>query len=889
MAPRGTDADAPLVPAQDPGPRRLDRRVRSLCGTDWTMREALGETWRWYVDKPLEDWRNNVAEAARRGQSAPGWWPASVPGSVVTDLWRAGELRNPYRGRGSRAAEWTGHRSWVYRRTVELPALADDEWGVLEFDGIDPAASVFWDGRPLGRVPGSYAPGRFAIPADAADAGPHRVAVVVDPVPASQPQVGRTELVRVHRPRMNEGWDFCPRFPHQGIWRDVRLAVGPVHLASVAVTTRLDGHCHGTVRLTAMLEVADDRPVPVDLALLDAGGRVVAERRDRVDGGTVRELRLDLDVPRPELWWPRGFGAATVYTTRLRLSGGAEPAWSGTVGFRRATLVANAGAPSSARPYTAVVNDRVVPLHGWNWVPADAQYGAVEPHRVRHLVGLAARSGTRLLRVWGGGLIETEEFYDACDRAGLLVWQEFSQSSSGLQSAPATDGDFVRLMTAEAAAVVPARAHHPSLLIWGGGNELDLDGVPLDEERSPVLAALRDAVRRLDPGRAWLPTSPSGPAFHHRLDVIAAAPEDQHDVHGPWEHQGLRHQHTLANAGSCLAHTEFGVEGMTNRRALDELLPDGDRWPADRTNPAYRHLGDWWNNEPLVQASFGHRLTDLDALLRASQLLQATGLAYAVEADRRRFPYCSLVLPWQLNESYPNAWCTSCVDHRGDPKPAFHAVTRAFAPRRVTVRVPTAVWAGEDRLTAQAWVWAEQGVAPGSRVHARLRAAGGRILAERRWRLDGPVEHPCPAGTMTVDARLAPSDAVVVWELVWESAEGAPLDREVVLACTGPDFTPLLDLAPATLDVTARAADGAAVVEVAHRSGPLVVGLQIVDDRPADAPGWVIGDGDPRPLLPGEAREFLVRGERAPPPMRVRVEAWNTSPTRIELDEEQRP
>jgi beta-mannosidase len=817
---------------------------RSLSGPGWTVREALGETWRWYVDKPLEAWGNNVAGAARRGQSAPGWWPASVPGSVVTDLWRSGEVPDPYRGRNSRAVEWTGDRSWVYRRTVDLPAMASGDLAVLEVDGIDPSGTVFWDGEVLGSVRGPYRRGRWAIPDDAAGPGPHRLAVVVDPVPASQPQVGRTDLVTTHRPRMNEGWDFCPRFPHQGIWRDVRLAVGAAHLASVTVTTRLDDD-HGTVSLVAILDGA--RPVPVELTVLDERGHPVAHHRSAAD----RELRVDLAVPRPARWWPNGYGHPTTYTAELRLAGAAAPAWRGPIGFRHATLVANDGAPDPAHPYTAVVNDTVVPLIGWNWVPADAQYGAVDPARVRHLVGLAARSGARILRVWGGGLVETEEFYAACDRAGLFVWQEFSQSSSGLHSAPSTDPAFRALITGDAAALVPARTHHPSLLVWGGGNELDLDGVPLEDDRSPVLAALRDTVHRLDPGRAWLPTSPSGPA---------------HDVHGPWEHQGLRDQYTLANAGSSLAHTEFGVEGMTNRRALVSLLPPDDRWPADRTNPAYRHLGDWWVNTPLVQASFGHRLADLDTLIRASQLLQATGLAYAVEADRRRFPRCSMVLPWQLNESYPNAFATSCVDHRGDPKPAYHAVRRAFEPLRVTVRVPTAVWPGADRLTAQAWVWAEQGVGTGSTVRGRLRTADGAVVAEERWAVDGPVRDPRPVGDLAVDATAVPTPAMLVWEMEWASADGEPLDREVVLAATGPDFAPLLDLGTAVVEVTARRS----AVEVAHRGGPMVVGLRVLDDRPVEADGWVVADGDPRPLLPGERRAFAVRG--AGP---LRVEAWN--------------
>lgn len=864
-------------------PDRRTGEVRSLAGADWSVREALGDTWRWYLDKPLDEWHNNVGTAAEAGRLAPGWWPASVPGSVVTDLWRAGELPDPYRGRNTRAAEWTGARSWVYRRAVDLPPMAGDERAVLDVGGIDPSGSVYWDGQLLGQLSGLYRRARLPIPDSAASPGTHRLVIVVDPVPASQPQVGRTELVRVHRPRMNEGWDFCPRFPHQGIWRDIRLVVAPVHLAAVTVRSDLDEDGRGRVRLAGTLDVTGDRPVPVEFALLDEHGSVVAEHREVITGGPRRTLDLGLDVERPDLWWPNGFGRPTTYQACLRVDDRPEPAWHGTVGFRRAALVANAGAPDPARPYTALVNGVVVPLVGWNWVPADAQYGAVHPERVRHLVDLAARSGARILRVWGGGLVETDEFYEACDRAGLLVWQEFSQSSSGMQSAPATDDAFVRLMSDEADAVVPARTHHPCLLLWGGGNELDLDGAPLDEARSPVLAALRDRVARLDPGRSWLPTSPTGPAFHHRLDVIAAAPGDQHDVHGPWEHQGLRGQYTLANAGSSLAHTEFGVEGMTNWRSLLHLVPEEHRWPADRTNPVYRHLGDWWINAPLVQQSFGNRLADPESLLRASQLMQAIGLAYAVEADRRRFPTCSMVLPWQLNESYPNAWGTSCVDHLGEPKPAYHAVARAFAAQRVTVRVPTSVWADEARLVAQAWVWSEPGVAAGSRVLGRLRRADGTLLAERSWQVAAPVRHPRPVGTLTVDRADVPPDAAVVWELVWESADGTLLDREAVLACTGHDFTPLLDLGPATLDVTTRSTPDATLVEVAHRTGPMVVGLRLVDDRPPDAPGWLVCDGDPRPLLPGETRAFAVRTRCPQPGARVRLEAWNTPAVTLEI------
>lgn len=839
------------------------RHTAVLDGPGWTMREALGETWRWYIDAPLDEWHNNAAEAAAR--PAPGWWPAHVPGSVVSDLARAGELEDPYRARQSRSAEWTGTRSWVYRRGVTTIAAGDAQTSVLEFGGLDPSGAVYWDGRLLGRVEGTYRPARFPLSADDALAGRHRLTVVLDPVPPSQPQVGRTDLVRTHRPRLNEGWDFCPPFPHQGIWRSVRLVTARVHAAEVTARAALDDAGYGRVTVAARLDPAEG-PVPYRLSVTGPGGELVDEERGSCDGLT---LQADLAVAQPRLWWPHGMGEQPLYTLTLRLDGADEPAWQGSIGFRSAELVANAGAPAGARGYTARVNGQFVPLVGWNWVPADAQYGSVVPERVVHLVELAARSGARLLRVWGGGLIETDEFYDACDRAGLLVWQEFSQSSSGQQSAPAADEQFVALMRTEAETVVPARAHHPSLFIWGGGNELDLDGVPLDENGSPVLAALRDTVHRLDPGRAWLPTSPSGPRFHFR--------DGGHDVHGPWEHQGLRTQHALYNAGTCLAHTEFGVEGMTNRRALSELVPVANRWPADRTNPVYRHLGDWWNNAPLVQAAFGNRLADVESLRRASQLLQATGLAYAIEADRRRFPSCSMVLPWQLNESYPNAWCTSCVDHAGNPKPAYHAAARAFAPRRVTVRVPMSVWAGETRWSAQAWVWSERATAAGSRVHARLRDADGIVLAERGWRLGEPVTEPRAVGTLEVDAGTVPAGSAFVWDVAWVAPDGAELDRDVVIACTGSDFAPLLDLAAASVSVTTTAAE----VRVAHRAGPMIVGLELLDDRPAGSTGWVMPSGDPRPLLPGRSRTFTVAGARGP----LRLEAWNLPAIAVDLKE----
>ncbi|WP_210481465.1 hypothetical protein [Naasia sp. SYSU D00948] len=809
-------------------------------GGEWEVREALGDTWEWYV-RPRIEAGNNAADAADAVGRAPGWLPATVPGSVVTDLAAAMEIPDPRVSRNSRAAEWTGGRSWVYRRLVEVPESEPGSSVVLELDGVDPSARVFWDGTMIAEVAGLFRAARLPVPAEP---GPHTLAVVLAPVPASEPQVGRTERVRIHAPRMNYGWDFCPPFPHQGIWKGVRLRIAREPLGAVSVRTELVGDSGRVV-------VAADREVTTEV-LLD--GSPVA------GGGAV------VDVPAAERWWPAGLGPQRLYEVRVRSR---DDERTFAVGFRTVEFVRNPGSPESALPYSAVVNGVRVPLVGWNWVPADAQYEQGGGARLAHLLALAAESGARLLRVWGGGLIETEEFYRRCDEAGLLVWQEFSQSSSGAQSAPAADDQFVAYLRAEAQAIVPTLTHHPALIMWGGGNELDQDGVPLDEARSPALAALADTVRRCDPGRHWVPTSPSGPAFHNRLDVIETAPEDQHDVHGPWEHQGLAAHYRLYNAGRSLAHTEFGVEGMTNRRALDGLIPAEDQEPADRRNPVYRHLGDWWNNAELVERSFGGRLRGVEQLRRASQWLQATGLAYAVEADRRRAPRCSMVLPWQLDESFPNAWCTSAVDFSGEPKPAFWAVARAFAADRVTVRTEAAAWAGGSPA-AEAWVWSERG-RPEGRVALRARTLDGGIVAEESWTVER-VRDPVPVGSLA----LPPRDGLFLWEAEWEGSGGEVLDRELVLATGGADLSALLDLPRAEVEVSADE-EG---VTLQHHAGPAVVGLVLADAREPGVPGFVVAEGDPRPLLPGERRRMRVRA-RDGGPWRMRVEGWNLEPVTV--------
>ena len=687
--------------------------MTSLDGEDWQLQGWLGDEWRWHVDKPWD---------------APGWLPARVPGSVLDDLARAGEVTDLYRGRNSRLAEWVPERTWVYRRRVEGP-------GTVRFEGVDHEATVFVGGEEVARHEGAFTPFEVDLPA-----GDHLLAVAVHAAPENEAQVGRTSKVRVHKSRMGYGWDFCPRIVHQGIWRPVTLDPPP----EVFPQVRLEDGV-GTV---------------------EVGGQVV------------------LRVVTPELWWPNGMGEQTLYQV---------PELGISVGFRTVDL----------DDYALVVNGVRAPIKGWNRVPVDALYGVPRPEKVAHLLGLAARAHVNLLRVWGGGLIETPELYELCDRLGPLVWQEFSLSSSGIENVPSAESDFVELMTSEARAIVPRRRQHASLAIWCGGNELDGD------DSTPVLAALREVVAELDPDRVWLPTSPLG----------------ERDVHGPWEHQGLR-EHTK--------HYDTRTSRLqrVRRRGHDEPAHARGHDRRARALAGRPH-------EPGVRAP--RSLVEQRAA-RAGTLRRP---------DRGRRDDAALLAVVAVRGA--------ALRRRGDPAPRRRhdsvAAERAVSERLVHVR---------DRLSRR-----PEARLLGRRPRLPSRPSDGALhdLGLERSRRGAGRRDGAGAAHRPRRHGVAESDGGEI---------AAPLDTfaaDVFLLDLGPDsryaMTRTDDLAP-LLDLPRT--------ELAFDDGTLrntgavaALGVVLEDARPSDDPGWVTFSDNALDLLPGETREIEVAG----PVGALRVEGWN--------------
>lgn len=204
----------------------------SLNGNDWLMKEFVGMDW---------IWRDSVMPDSK---DVRWWYPATVPGSVMHDLAENRMIPNPHYELNTKLGEWASERTWVYRKEFFVP---EDEKGreiTLCFDGIDYASEIFLNGVSLGKQEGMYIPWKHKVTDRIQYGEKNLIAVVIEPAPPEQPQVGKTSLVTTHKSRMTYWWDFCPRMIHQGIWQDTYLEItGETQIVDLHVETDFIGHC----------------------------------------------------------------------------------------------------------------------------------------------------------------------------------------------------------------------------------------------------------------------------------------------------------------------------------------------------------------------------------------------------------------------------------------------------------------------------------------------------------------------------------------------------------------------------------------------------------------------------------------------------------------------
>lgn len=631
------------------------------------------------------------------------WRSAVVPGCVHGDLRRHGAILDPFWGCNEAELQWIGEHGWEYRAGFVVGReLLAEEVVELVADGLDTIAIVSINGREVARTENMFTGYRWDVKS-LMRAGRNQIVIrfesAIDAIARTRQEhqpfeyndpVGRCSVLR--KQQCQFGWDWGPRLVTAGVWRDIRMeAWSGNRLDSVRVTQ--EHASNGSVRLILEPELAR-RDATVELrGTISLNGAKIGE----VERGVC-------DVDDPQLWWPNGHGEQPLYRLDVEAVDGAGRvigSWSRRVGLR--TIVLDRHADEWGESFQFVVNGRAIFAKGANWIPAHSFVAGLTRGDYERDLTSAAQAHMNMIRVWGGGIYESEDFYDLCDELGLMVWQDFMFACTIFPG----DAAFLETVRAEAAFQVRRLRHRACLALWCGNNEIaQLNTV--GRERADLLknenlrrdyeavfhGVLPEAVETIDGTTCYWPSSP----WRGSLENSAGNPEalaegeKRGDTHY-WDVWHARHPVKSYERWRFRFCSEFGMQSYSSTETNATFCPphNDNIFGQEMENHQKNRAG---NQIILDYVSQHYRFPKgQDALIYLSQLNQARCMQVGVEHWRRNMPRCMGALYWQLNDCWPAAsW--SSIEFTGRWRALHHVARRFFAPALVCAQVP-----GEETLT----------------------------------------------------------------------------------------------------------------------------------------------------------------------------------------------
>jgi len=639
----------------------------NLAQLEWTLTGYTPFLWQFE-----QKWQMGAIKAVDTGPV-----PARVPGSVQAALRDAGVIPNWEVGMNSKACEWVENRHWVYRTVLPDAWITPDTTIRLRCLGLDYCGEVYLNGQRLASFAGTHTPHVFdCTPALQAEGNVLEILFTLPPRWLGQ--FGHTSQMTEWKARFNYTWDWVPRLVQLGIWDDIRLEV-------------TDGNAFEQVCCVA------DANVATATGILDIRGTVTGTAAERVRLTLTRDdsiictalvsmadfaQGIHWDALPVELWWTNLEGEQPLYLLQgelLDAAGTVLDTVSRRIGFRHIAWQPCEGAPAEADPWVCVVNGRPVFCQGVNWAPIRANFADVSYDDYRKRLQLYHDLGCNMIRVNGVGFLEKTWFYDLCDELGIMVWQDFPMSSSGLENWASEDPRAIEEMAAIALSFIERRRHHASLTLWCGGNELQGNlagektgmGKPCDLTH-PMIRRLADVVAAHDPTRRFLVTSASGPRAG--ADPAEFGKGVHWDVHGPYVTGSEDYLVDYLARDDALFRSELTCPAACDAAIIEAYAGECQAFPATLDNPYWTRPTPWWNDwAPLVELH-GREPRDLAEYVTWSQARQARLLVDAFRACKARFPRCGGVLLWTGHDTFPTPANASIVDFHGNPKPAALAL-----------------------------------------------------------------------------------------------------------------------------------------------------------------------------------------------------------------------
>jgi hypothetical protein len=726
----------------------------------------------------LDSWRLGFAttiglggeQLSRPDYDDSHWYAAVVPGTVLTTLIARGVYPDPNYGLNNLAIpDSLSRQDYWYRSSFDAPADFQGQRLTLTFKGVNYAAQVWLNGVRLGVIKGAFIRGVFDVTGILRPGESNALAVRVSPPPhpgipheqsiAAGPGENGGNLA-IDGPTFiaSEGWDWIPgiRDRNTGLWQAVELSTsGPLRLLDPHIVTHLPLPRTDTADISINVAVQNSSPNELQATVIARFDKIRIEKPVILSPGTT-DVSLDprqfpqLHLPAPRLWWPNGYGAASLYALKLevlaggtlsdsrqlkfgvreltyelslfdgqgllrrvevdptvgsmrgeRLTDGRHEAIKRTPqGWAQSLTPAGENSPAvhaiataSLAPYLTIrVNGVPIAARGGSWGMDDARK-RISRARLEPYFEMHRAAHLNIIRNWLGQNTE-DVFYDLADEYGLLILNDFWESTQDFQ----VEAQDPALFLANARDVISRYRNHPSIAVWFGRNE----GVP-----QPILnEGLAELTATLDGTRLYTGSSNS-------VNLQGS---------GPYNYRPPVEYFTQLAQGFSV---EVGTPSLSTLEALHASIPAADRWPLSDTY-AYH---DWHFGGNGDVASFMAALKEnygapesLEDFERKAQLMNYDSYRAIFEGFQAHlWTRNSGRLLWMTHPSWPsNTWQIYSSDY--DTAAAYYAVKKACEPVHAQLNLPDfSLTIANISLKAQ----------PHLRLHTRVLSLDNHLLTER--------------------------------------------------------------------------------------------------------------------------------------------------------------
>ena len=682
-------------------------------------------------------------------QRLAAWTPAEVPGCVQTDLLRNKLIDDPFYRDNEKHLQWIGLEDWEYQTNFDVPAVTLARKHIeLIFRGLDTYAMVYLNGQGVLRAENMFRTWRVDAKPYLKQGSNTLQIVFRSPINEVLKQIERLPYhlpsISVHDADVEKGigtdpytrkapyqygWDWGPRFVTMGIWKPATLeswddaVIRDLHIAQNEITADL-------ANITANLELESDgngaAKVIVSYTGPDSKNSKKTERDVTLHSG-VNQISIPIEIEKPARWFPAGYGPQALYQFSATLEVKRSTVDQAKVRTGLRSLVLRRDPDHWGRSMEFVINGIPIFGKGADVIPFDSFPTRVTEATYRQILQSARDANMNMVREWGGGIYEMDDFYNICDELGLIIWQDFMFGGDMYPG----DAEFLENVRQEAIDQVKRLRNHPSIVIWCGNNEVETGWMHWGDRLQ-----FKAAVGQKTADKVWqdymvlfnrvlpdviveygqpVPYWPSSPSANFEDDPDTQRIGDMHY----WQVW-----HALAPIEDYKQQlprfmTEYGFQSFPEMSTIKSFSTPAD-WDISSVVMLSHQKNKGGNGRiyDYLLRYFGQP-KDFESFLYASQVMQAEAIKMGAEHLRRNRPRTMGSLYWQLNDCWPVASWAS-IDYQGRWKALQYYARRFYNDLLVSPN--------EENSALQIYVVSDRQQAQPAQLRVRLLDLSGKVL-----------------------------------------------------------------------------------------------------------------------------------------------------------------